>query len=338
MNKGKIPCTGDTVKNQLFEKRFKEIFDKVIVVDTYGWKTNPLRLIVMFVILLWYHNVKIVLSINSDSAEKFIHLLNRINVSKRTFYWVIGGSLHTSLANGQRNWETYSKLAAILVQGNNMVVSMNQIGLNNVHFIPNSKYIDYIPIKNDVYDGKIHFVFLSRIERTKGCDIIFSSMDTLNAIGYEEKYDVTFYGKTTTELGYFDEFKAQLARFDNAYYKGVLNLRNTQNYDELSKYNVMLFPTFWPGEGFPGVIIDAYIAGLPVIASDWNLNKDVIVDGDTGWIVPTYNVEAVVERMIYAIEHPDIIKQMSMNCSEIASIYDSRNVLSEERLKAIGLL
>lgn len=338
LNKGQIPCTGDTMKNQLFEKRFSEIFDEVMVIDTYNWKSNPLTLIAMLFKLLWYSNVKIVLSVNSDSAERFIRLLNKLNVSKRVFYWVVGGSLHTTLLEGKRNWRTYSNLAGILVQGQSMVETMNKIGLYNVSFVPNSKYIDYIPLKEEKVDDKTHFVFLSRVERTKGCDLIFSSIDILNERGYKGKYDITFYGKTTTELGYFEDFKKNLKRHENVYYKGVLNLRDTKNYDELSRYDVMLFPTFWPGEGFPGVIIDAYIAGLPVISFDWNLNKDVVIENETGWIVPTHDVNSLAEKMIYAIEHPDEIYEMSQKCFEKATFYDSRNVLSEENLAKLGLL
>ena len=30
----------------------------------------------------------------------------------------------------------------------------------------------------------------------------------------------------------------------------------------------MLFPTYWHGEGFPGIVIDAFVAGLLVVATD----------------------------------------------------------------------
>ena len=123
-----------------------------------------------------------------------------------------------------------------------------------------------------------------------------------------------------------------------AEYKGLLNLRDTQNYDELAKYDVMLFPTYWQGEGFPGIVIDAYIASLPIIASDWNLNKDVIEDDVTGWIIPTHDVEALTNRMKYAIDHPEEVKKMAETCRERVAQYDSRIVLSEENLKKLGLI
>ena len=47
----------------------------------------------------------------------------------------------------------------------------------------------------------------------------------------------------------------------------------------------MLFPTYYEGEGFAGTLIDAMAAGVPVIASDWKYNKEIVEDGKTGIIM-----------------------------------------------------
>ena len=43
-------------------------------------------------------------------------------------------------------------------------------------------------------------------------------------------------------------------------------------------------------ESFGLVIAQAMACGLPVIASDWNGYRDLVVDGETGYLVPTYMV------------------------------------------------
>ena len=118
----------------------------------------------------------------------------------------------------------------------------------------------------------------------------------------------------------------------------TVHKEDTRNYDKLAKFDVMLFPTYWQGEGFPGVVIDAYIASLPIMATDWNLNRDVIEDGVTGWIIPPHDVNALAEKMKYAIDHPDEIRQMAQNCRKQAAKYDSRVVLSEDNLKKLCLI
>jgi len=338
INKGNIACTGDTVKNQLFLKRFSELFHRVITVDTFNWKKRPWCIFQLLFVVLLHRKAKVVVSANPGSADMLIRILNKLLLSHRTYYWVIGGSLHKSFENGNLDWRNYTQLSGIFVQGTSMENSMRRLGLNNVKFVPNSKYIDYVPTKQFISDSKTHFVFLSRVEKYKGCDDIFGAIDILHKKGYTGKFDVTFYGKTTDELGYFDIFKNMVERCDDVEYKGVLNLRDTKNYDELAKYDVMLFPTYWPGEGFPGVIIDAYIAGLPVIASDWNFNSDVVRDNETGWIVPTNDINALAYKMMYAIDQPKIVEQFSYNSQKKAKKYDSRLVLSEENLKKLGIL
>lgn len=338
INKGHIPCTGDTMKNQLFLRRFLEVFKKVYVVDTYNWKKRPWCLLWMIMTVLLYNRTNIILSANPSSADLIVKIFNRLKISRRTFYWVVGGYLHKSFEKGHLNWCNYKNLAGIFVQGTCMEKSMKNMGLSNVSFVPNSKYISYIPTKKQKKDKITHFVFLSRIEEYKGCNYIFKAVEILLQKGYKGKFDVTFYGKTTDKLDYFNHFKRNIEKYEETEFKGVLNLRETKNYDILSTYDVMLFPTYWQGEGFPGVIIDAYIAGLPVIASDWNLNRDVVKENETGWIIPTHDVGALAETMIYVIEHQDEVARLSVLSQKLAKKYDSRHVLSEENLYNIGIL
>ena len=46
----------------------------------------------------------------------------------------------------------------------------------------------------------------------------------------------------------------------------------------LGRYDVLLFPTQHHGEGYPGVILEAYAAGIPVIASRWRSIPEIVDD------------------------------------------------------------
>ena len=338
INKGNVPMTGDTMKNQLFLKRFSEVFEKVIAVDTRQWKKRPWVILEMLARITLNINAKVVISANPQSSNSIIRNLRRLHLDKNLFYWVVGGSFHERVKDGDYDAENYKNVKAILVQGKSMVKTLNGCGLNNAIYVPNSKYIDFLPEKPTRKDDKTHFVFLSRLDEYKGCSDIIAAADILNKGGYEGKFDITFYGKTTDDISYFDRFCKAIESHSEISYKGLLNLRDSKNYNELASYDVMLFPTYWMGEGFPGIVIDAYIASLPIIATDRNLNKDVVEEGKTGWIIPTHSPEALAEKMKHAIEHPEEVKTMAKNCHDMAMKYDSREVLSEENLKKIGLL
>ena len=338
MHLGKIPSAGDSMKNQLFLDRFVQVYDKVYTVDTAGWKRKPWILLKLVFTLLCHPRDKVVISANPGSADRLISIIRSLRLKNNVFYWVVGGSFHTMLQDGRFGVETYSFLKGIFVQGQSMVDALKELGLNNAVYVPNSKLINHFGKKEKKDKEKTHFVFLSRIEEYKGCSDIIECVDALNREGYKGRFDVTFYGHLSADTGYSVKFSDMVKMRPEVEYKGVLNLRDEYNYDELAKYDVMLFPTYWHGEGFPGIVIDAYIASLPIIASDWNLNKDVIEDGETGWIIPVHDKQSLKEKMKYSIDNPGIVERMSLKCKETASKYDSRVVLSEDNLKRLGLL
>ena len=338
MGLGTIPPGGDIMKNQLFLDRFVQVFNKVITVDTINWKKRPWVMVRLGLALLFHRKAKVIISANPGSADTLIKVIKKMRLPNDCFYWVVGGSFHEMIKEGRFSTSTYYFLKGIFVQGQSMVDSLLESGLDNAVYVPNSKLINHYGEKKPKPDNKTHFVFLSRVEEYKGCTDIIKSVDALNQLGYKGRFDVVFYGKPSGDVEYAKQFKEMVDSHDEVEYKGLLNLRDTKNYDELAKYDVMLFPTYWHGEGFPGIVIDAYISSLPIIASDWNLNKDVIEDGQTGWIIPPHDVDALIERMKFVIDHPGEVHRMSIVCRERAAQYDSRIVLSEENLKKLGVL
>lgn len=337
INVGKIPLSGDFMKNQMFLKRFEEVYDLVIPIDTINWKRRPWLLAKIIILMSFYRKASVILSASSGSADRLIKILKLFHLDKRIHYWVLGGAIHKAFERKEYHAKNYLGLKAILVEGKSMVKSLNNLGLTNVFYIPNFKYVDYAPIRTNKEDGVIHFVFLSRLEQCKGCDEIIQASDVLRNLGYEGKYDITFYGKTIGNPDYYNLFTNKIEKHPEIKYRGPINLREMKNYDELVKYDVMLFPTFWDDEGFPGVVIDALIAGMPIIASDWNLNKEVVDDGNIGWIIPVHDVPALAEKMKYIIDNPHSLETMSKKCLEKAANFDSRMVLSEENLRKINL-
>ena len=309
--KGKHARGGDTMKNQLFLDRFEQVYDKVIALDTYNWKKKPLLFPKIITTLFFHRGIPIVISANPGSADTLIRFLDKVGLARNVVYCVIGGTFHIRIRQGRFSKNHYKGLKAILVEGRQMVDSLNEDGFNNVFYSPNFKVINQVKESEKKSDDKTHFVFLSRIEKSKGCDIIFESIDSLNNSGYLDRYDVMFYGSLSKDADYAHSFLASIASHQETSYGGLLNLRDQKNYDILAQCDVMLFPTFWQGEGFPGVVIDAYMSSLPIIATDWNMNRDIIEDGKTGWIIPPHDSMALAEKMKFVIDNPQIVREMS---------------------------
>ena len=180
----------------------------------------------------------------------------------------------------------------------------------------------------------MRFIFLSRINPHKGCDYILSVTEKLNQ-RYSSLFEVDFYGEVAPDYFTFTERIKGLA---NVNYNGFIDLRDYKNYDKISTYDAMLFPTYWHGEGFPGVLIDAFIAGLPVIASDWHLNGDIISNGENGFLIKTGDEDALYDVMERCIQNPSIIRKMSPSCQKLAMNYDCDKVLTSKFFESIGLI
>lgn len=326
---------GEVVKNQLLLTRLREIYDEVNVIDLYDLKKRVFPIAVRFLYtLIRYPKTKIILSASTKVAFRFVKFFNLIKRAG-VYYWVVGGAFGDLLSKGEYPVEPYGVLKRIMVQGNRMVNQLRELGLTQTERVLNVKPIDYIPPKTLKADNdRLDFVFLSRVSPSKGCDEIFEAVQKLNEEKYQDRFSVSFFGKI--EDGY-DSFLASVDKYDNVEYKGFIDLQDTRNYDVLAKYDVMLFPSFWEGEGFAGIFIDAFIAGLPVICSDWNCNSEFIND-EVGIVVPTHDVNALTEAMKSCIERKVNLPNLIKNCQNRAMEYDINRALSEEFLKSIDLL
>lgn len=329
---GQTPRGGDTMKNTLFLKRFREVFEKVYVVDTIDWRKKPFIMIKMLWLLAFIRNAKVVVSCE-EGASKIIDILYYVRLQNNVFYWVVGSGFPTRIASGSLSPKHYSFLKRIMVQSPNMVKSLNEAGLKNVLYIPNSKPIYDIPVEQ--HNGRIRFVFLSRILPEKGIELIFSCVRHLNAEGLTEQYEIDFYGMIGDQYLAFEE---NVGKYSNVTYHGLLDLTQEIGYRQLATYDAMLFPTFYEGEGFPGVLIDAFISALPVIASDWHCNTEIIQDEKTGFIIPHKDEGALYDKMKMIIEHRERLLPMKLACKKEAQRYDRNNILSETNLQRIGLL
>lgn len=65
-----------------------------------------------------------------------------------------------------------------------------------------------------------------------------------------------------------------------------------------------------PQEGFPNVVIEYMAAGLPVVAAATGGVAELVLDGQTGFLVEPGNARAVAEKTCGLLDHPDLAKTM----------------------------
>jgi glycosyltransferase involved in cell wall biosynthesis len=333
IQQGSLPTAGGAqAKNQIFLSFLQERFNKVSVYDT--WKKNRIiSLLVIFLKITFSPRKKIILSLSFRGIYILSKILTNLKIKRDIYFWVVGGDIADYMKNIGTEVKYYlSYFLKVIVQAKYISDELIALGLENVKVVPNFKKTDYYPIKKEKNNKTIlRFVYLSRLIEEKGVGLIIDAVRQLGTKGYE----VDFYGSLSTT--YSKKFFEELS-INNVHYKGFINLQKNENYDLLASYDVMLFPTYFPGEGFPGVLIDAFIAGLPVITTLFHANPEVVLDGKNGIIIAPKNIKQLKDAMNGFISGKYNLETMQIEALSAAKQYNVRNVLNDELFKELGIL
>jgi glycosyltransferase involved in cell wall biosynthesis len=82
-------------------------------------------------------------------------------------------------------------------------------------------------------------------------------------------------------------------------------------------------------EGFGIVLLEAMAAGIPVIASNVDGIKEVVVDGESGILVPPKNPDAIADAVFRIIEQPQLANKFVEQGLLRAKLFDVRSHLKK---------
>ncbi len=101
----------------------------------------------------------------------------------------------------------------------------------------------------------------------------------------------------------------------------------------LEDCSAFVLPTY--REGFPVSVMEAMSIGRAVIASDTNGCRDSIINGETGILTPVKDVAALVQNIIWCIEHPQENEQFGLNGRKLAEEKFDKDKINEEIISCI---
>lgn len=115
--------------------------------------------------------------------------------------------------------------------------------------------------------------------------------------------------------------KLQKICLPKSYYANIHFEGNVENvYDYLNKANVYVHTA--KKEAFGLVLLEAMASGLPVIALDGKGNRDLIVNGENGFLIEEENPEEFVDKILFLIKSPEKYQKTSAYASNYAKNYD----------------
>ena len=286
---------GETIKCRLLKEYLQEIEDiKLLCVDTENWKEHIFKLIFL-IIKNFFMCDDIVVSSADNGAHIVLDFFRKIKTRKKIYYFVVGGSLSRNIKNKKWNIKTYTYIKHIYVEAETLKRELNKLNINNISVLNNFRKVE--AFKNNYQKTKeIKFVYYGRVIKEKGIEEAIKLVKRLNKEKVMCKLDI--YGQCKPE--YLDIISKMFE--DNIVYYGEIKPDNKTEYEILSQYDIFLFPTEYPGECLPGALIDCYIAGLAVIASNWKYANEYIENGKNGFIFEYNNYEDMYNKTIKLIK------------------------------------
>lgn len=93
------------------------------------------------------------------------------------------------------------------------------------------------------------------------------------------------------------------------HFEGVLT--GKQKETAFLQAHAFLFPSVFESENFPTVIIEAFAAGLPVVATEWRGIPDLVTQGKNGFIHPPHDIIAMANSILQLAQNNHLYSQLS---------------------------
>lgn len=327
--KGKSKAGGQEAKTCAIDVAIKEKYgvDSVMNVDTTDWKKKPLSLLTGLVLMV-FKCENIIMLPAQNSLKVFLPIVLCINkfLHRKLFYSVVGGWLPDVLKKNKNLLSKCNKLDCIFVETKSMRTALHGLGLDNVEVVPNFKNLT--PLKLDevitVFEKPYKLCTFSRVMKEKGIEDVVNAIISINSEMNETVFRLDIYGKV--DDGYVSEFNELQKKFPS-YIRYAGMVEPNESIDTIRGYYALVFATHYFTEGVPGTLIDACMAGVPVISALWGNYDDVFVHGVTGWGYEFDNQKELIRTLKLACDKKDeFVKMRHLTLSESEKYLPPKNI------------
>ncbi|MDM1415683.1 glycosyltransferase family 4 protein [Myroides odoratimimus] len=301
---------GQTVKTRSILELYQEKKVSVDYFDTQILQKN--KLYIVFLIYKIFKSKEIIYLPGYNNLKNFgktiltISRLLKININ----YFVVGGWLIDFIKENNSFIKLLKEFDCIYVETEFLREGLLEFGIENVKWFPNFRKTEFKPAPfRNFTEGTLRVVFMARVMPEKGIDVLFSVFNGIKERVSDKEIYLDIYGQISEN--YNDNFYTKLCNNRFISYKGVLEPKFI--YENITNYDVLILPTFYEGEGFPGTIVDAYIAGLPVITTKWKQIPEFVDEGLTGFLVEPHSVNEIIDLLLKLKDNRVLLEEMKIN-------------------------
>lgn len=202
---------------------------------------------------------------------------------------------------------------------------------DRVSFCANGIAVPAMPQREEPEHPRL--LFLSNLIRSKGVPELLETCQILQQEGVDFVCELV--GKETEDYSAasLDVEIREKGLTDCVRYVGPKY--GEDKWATLAGADVFVFPSWYPAECFPLVLLEAMAAGLPVVTTDEGAIPDIVRDGENGFVCPVHNPEVTADAIRKILTDSALRKEMG-ECGRSRFLHEYTAEAFEARL--IGIL
>lgn len=153
-------------------------------------------------------------------------------------------------------------------------------------------------------------IFTGRVVYQKGLDLLFKALADLKHLDW--RLTVVGDGPRTADL---QRMATEFGYIERVRFPGWLSRAEVA--EHLRRANLFVYPS--RDEGMPNAVLEAMASGLPVIATRIAGNEELVLEGETGLLVPPEDVAALRAALAELI--PDAARRRAMGAAAFARVH-----------------
>ena len=179
----------------------------------------------------------------------------------------------------------------------------------NIRWFPNTRDLK-IPAARE--RGKVEkLLFVSQLRMEKG---LAEALEACRRLPEGCRLQVFGPQMPDTDFSLFDGHP-------RASYGGVLDPDEVPRI--LQEHDLLLFPSYWRNEGYPGIVLEAFQCGLPVVATRWGGIPEIVGHEENGLLVEPRSAAAVAAAVERLRSDPDLYRRLCAGARERGEFFRS---------------
>lgn len=150
-------------------------------------------------------------------------------------------------------------------------------------------------------DDEVRLVFVGRLAAVKGLRVLFKVLETLRPELPNLRMTIVGDGPDRKRLEQAAEGLGNMVRFTGY-------MSQDEVAETLAASDICVLPSF--AEGVPVILMEAFASGLPVIATQVAGVGELVVDGESGFLVPPGDEDSLADRIRRLAADPDLRARM----------------------------